>query len=235
MSDELLKRIERCESENQTLRRRLSVQTALLLVGAMLGIGGTALATMGSVDHAGPLTLNNGSITVKELVVVDDNNVVRARVGGNIPPAVIDGKTLSRGGSNNGVAGIMLYDRTGVERGGYITFDQGDNVALTLDNQKKQQVFFGVGPTGTASLQLWEGSEMLDLRADDNGARLTRTKAGVVAQQYPETSIKQASCQQFKSGIRDEVPKGLGRAEVKRICERRFSSEACAPCLPDAD
>jgi hypothetical protein len=228
MQEQLLSRISACEAENDRLKRRLHWQNFVLIGVALASVGGTAYANL--TKSAAQTVIP--SITVRELVVVDDKNVVRARVGGNIPPAIVDGKTLSRGGVNNGVAGIMLYDRTGVERGGYITFDQGDNIALTLDNQKKQQVFFGVGPTGTAALQLWQEDEMLDLRADTNGARLTRTKAGAVTNQYPETFIKSASCEYYRGGIKDEVPAGLSRAEVKKICERRFAASSCEPCLP---
>nr|WP_315475733.1 hypothetical protein [uncultured Undibacterium sp.] len=228
MQEQLLSRIAACETENKRLKRRLQLQNLGAIGTILLAIGGSAYANLEKVNEK----LVTASLTVRELVVVDSNNVVRARVGGNIPPAVIDGKTLTRGGANNGVAGIMLYDRTGVERGGYVTFDQGDNVALTLDTQKKQQVFFGVGPTGTAALQLWEGDELLDLRADQNGARVTRTKAGTVSHQYPETSIKSGTCEYYRGGLRDEVPAGLSRPEVKKICERRFAAAACSPCLP---
>ncbi|MFZ6799016.1 hypothetical protein [Undibacterium sp. Di24W] len=232
MQDEILARISACEHENTRLKKRLRLQNLLFSTLFLVGVGGSAVAALSanSSDTKTPRTID--SLRVKELIVVDGRDVVRARVGGDIPPAVIDGKTLSRGGTNNGVAGIMLYDKTGVERGGYVTFDQGDNVALTLDNQKKQQVFFGVGSTGTASLQLWEDDEMLDLRADTNGARFTRTKAGLVTHQYPETSIKKASCEYYKNGIKEEHAEGLPYATVKKICERRFSAASCEPCLP---
>ncbi|TXI94604.1 MAG: hypothetical protein E6Q34_04340 [Burkholderiaceae bacterium] len=228
MQYQLSSRIAACETENARLKRRLHWQNVVLIGITLASIGGTTYASKSLSETPNVIS----TITVKELVVVDDHNVVRARVGGNIPPAVVDGKTLSRGSGHDGTAGIMLYDRTGVERGGYVTFDHGDYVALTLDNQKKQQVFFGVGPTGSAALQLWENDEMLDLRAAPNGARFTRTKAGAVTHQYPETMIRSATCEYYRSGIKDEVPAGLPRAEVKKICERKFAASSCAPCLP---
>jgi hypothetical protein len=233
MQEIILARISACEKENIRLKFRLRLQNIILSLLMLGSITSIVLAAIND-NHEGSNTVKTlETLRVKELVVVDEKGIIRARVGGNIPPAVIDGRTVSRGGTDNGVAGIMLYDKSGVERGGYVTFDQGNNIALTLDNQKKQQVFFGVGPTGTASLQLWENDELIDLRADNNGARLTRTKSGVVTHQYPEISIKNTTCQYYKGGLREEVPEGLSHAEVKRICEKKFSVASCELCLPE--
>src|SRR5258706_16296766 len=79
------------------------------------------------------------SLRVRELVVVDDKGVERVRIGANLPDPVIRGKRVSRG---DPATGVMLYDRTGQERGGYITFERGNQIALTLDNTDVQSALF---------------------------------------------------------------------------------------------
>lgn len=109
-------------------------------------------------------------LRVSELVVVDPAGVERVRLSGDMPDAVIDGKRIHRGSA---AAGVMLYDRTGQERGGYVTWNTGDNIGLTLDGRKGQNALFVAGPEGSVSLQLWHGQQTLDLRADADGARLS--------------------------------------------------------------
>jgi hypothetical protein len=75
------------------------------------------------------------SLRVSELVVVGPKGVERARIGGDPPDAVINGKSIPRGEK---AAGLLLYDGTGQERGGYVTFEPFSNIALTLDTKKQQ-------------------------------------------------------------------------------------------------
>jgi hypothetical protein len=91
------------------------------------------------------------SLRVSELVVVDPKGVERVRIGGDIPDAVINGKRIPRGEK---VAGVMLYDGSGQERGGYVTFEPSGNVGLTLDTKKRQTVLFAAGPdSGSGDVQ----------------------------------------------------------------------------------
>src|ERR1051326_2543154 len=71
-------------------------------------------------------------LTVSEVDIVDAKGVIRARLGADLPDAVIDGKTIKRGGNP---AGLMLYDDSGQERGGYVTSPNG-YIALTMDSHK---------------------------------------------------------------------------------------------------
>src|SRR5207302_5200738 len=82
-------------------------------------------------------------LTVSELNVVDRDGTVRVRLGGELPDAVINGKRVPRG---QRAAGVLLYDDTGVERSGYITFAPSGNVALTLDTRKNQTASFVADP-----------------------------------------------------------------------------------------
>ncbi|ASR44243.1 hypothetical protein BEN78_13595 [Xanthomonas citri pv. mangiferaeindicae] len=168
-------------------------------------------------------------LRLRELVVVDPTGVERVRVSGDLPDALIDGKRVDRGSA---AAGVMLYDRSGQERGGYVTWDDGDNVGLTLDGRQRQSALFVAGPDGAAALQIWHGGRMLDLRADADGARLSQSVDGRVQVQLPEVAALSAStCTLFLGGLAEEVPGGLPPEQVRSICEGRFSETACTACL----
>src|ERR1043165_359015 len=110
------------------------------------------------------------SLRVSELVVVDPKGVERVRIGGDLPDAVINGKRIPRGEK---VAGVMLYDGSGQERGGYVTFEPSGNVALTLDTKKRQSALSAAGPDSGSALVMWSGPNSVDLRSDEDGARIT--------------------------------------------------------------
>ncbi|WP_337245480.1 hypothetical protein [Luteimonas sp. gir] len=168
-------------------------------------------------------------LRLRELVVVDPTGVERVRVSGDLPDALIDGKRVDRGSA---AAGVMLYDRSGQERGGYVTWDDGDNVGLTLDGRQRQSALFVAGPDGAAALQIWHDGRMLDLRADADGARLSQSVDGRVQLQLPEVAALSAStCTLFRGGLAEEVPGGLPPEQVRGICESRFSETACTACL----
>lgn len=169
------------------------------------------------------------TLRVNELVVLDPAGTARVRLSGDLPDAVIEGRRVDRGSP---AAGLMLYDRTGQERGGYVTFDQGDNVALTLDGRRGQNALFVAGPDGSTSLQLWHGRQALDLRADSNGARLSHSVGGRMQLQVPQiATLSSSTCALFRNGLRPDVPEGLSMPQVRDICSGRFSAAACDACL----
>src|SRR5689334_9457108 len=114
--DQLQERLVRCERRN----RWLATFSVLQLV--ILGVAGCVTASHSTAPSP-------PSLRVRELTVVDDHGTVRVRIGANLPDPVIRGKQVSRG---DPATGVMLYDRTGQERGGYITFERGNQIALTL-------------------------------------------------------------------------------------------------------
>lgn len=215
-----------CERDNRRLRAGVAVLTLLVATALCLLLLRTATATATSMQPS-----HVGALRVSELVVVDPSGIERVRIGGNLPDAVIDGRRIDRGSK---VAGVMLYDRTGQERGGYVTFDTGDNVALTLDGRKGQNALFVAGPDGSTAMQIWHGPHAIELRADESGARLTHTQAGRVTVQQPEVAVGGATCALFRDGLRSEVPGGIPADRVRGICERRFTAGACGTCL-DSD
>lgn len=183
------------------------------------------------LSRPAPATTTPDSLRVTELVVVDAAGTERVRLSGDMPDAVIEGRRVDRGSA---AAGLMLYDRSGQERGGYVTWDTGDNVGLTLDGRGGQNALFVAGPDGSASLQIWHGQEALDLRADVNGARLSHSVNGRLQRQVPEiAALSSATCGLFRNGLRPEVPEGLPIDQVRAICGSRFSAAACETCLAE--
>lgn len=165
------------------------------------------------------------SLRVSELVVVDSKGVERVRIGGDLPDAIIGGKRVPRGQQ---AAGVLLYDVTGSERSGYVTFGPSGNVGLTLDSRKSQVASFIAAADGNASsLQLWSGNDLIELRSDGEGSRLTAVKAGQVISQEP--LIKRMStdmCEAYQ-----EERSRVSSEQVMRDCRRRFTEEACKSCL----
>src|SRR5688500_2518989 len=136
------------------------------------------------------------SLRVSELVVVDPKGVERVRIGGDLPDAIIAGKRVPRGEK---AAGVLLYDGSGQERSGYVTFEPSGNVAFTLDTKKEQVVLFAAGPGSGSTLQMWSGGNKMDFRADEDGARYTMTKSGQLAQQQPEIDrLSLSTCEAYK-------------------------------------
>ncbi|WP_457653812.1 hypothetical protein [Rhodocaloribacter sp.] len=121
------------------------------------------------------------NVVVANQIEVVDRGVVRVRIGGQLPDAVIRGRRVPRGGV---AAGVLLYDDTGQERSGYVTFDSG-NVILTLDGRRSQSAFFVADTTGETALRIWYGKDVIDLRADRDGARITAAEDGHVVFQQP--------------------------------------------------
>src|SRR5947209_5036273 len=94
--------------------RRLERALKLVVSGWLLAAAAVALYL--APWRANAQTANAPqSLRVSELVVVDPQGVERVRIGGDLPDAVINGKRIPRGEK---VAGVMLYDGSGQERGG---------------------------------------------------------------------------------------------------------------------
>lgn len=165
------------------------------------------------------------SLRVSELVVVDSKGIERVRIGGDLPDAIIGGRKVPRGQQ---AAGILLYDATGGERSGYVTFEPSGNVGLTLDSRKEQIVSFIAAPDDAASmLQLRSGKDLIELRSDDEGSRLTAVKGGQVISQQPLIKRMSADmCEAYRSA-RTRV----SNEQVMRDCRQRFTEIACQACL----
>lgn len=204
------------------LRKLERRQGRLSVVAALLGIL-VVVQGIGLVGFAQADPVAKGSLELQSLAIVDTAGVVRVRLSGDLPDAVIDGRRINRG---ERVAGVMLYDDTGQERGGYVTFSPSGNVALTLDTRREQAALFVADPVAGAALQLWNGEDRIELRSDPDGTRLTTVRDGQVVLQQPAATLRAEAC----SAYRDALEK-MPRPEVAAACASRFTSEACASCL----
>src|SRR5256714_2930469 len=135
--------LEALEQRTRRLERWLRIFTC-----AWLGLA--ALAVCAFTTRSTQQTAIPQSLKVSELVVVDPKGVERVRLGGDLPDATINGKRVPRGEK---VAGVLLYDTTGQERGGYVTWESG-NVGLTLDTRKGQAALFAAR-LERSPLNLW--------------------------------------------------------------------------------
>jgi hypothetical protein len=185
---------------------------------AWVALGGLFLA--GFRPHQDPL---DDTLRVRMLEVVDEHGIVRARLGARLPDAVLDGKRIVRGEE---IAGLLLYDARGGERGGYVTFEPSGNVGLTLDHAREQAALFVAGREDGVALKLWTGPDSIELRSDGDGSRWTVAEDGVVALQEPSVMPGADVCAEYRAALAS-----LSREEVLRACRERFSAEACEACL----
>lgn len=198
------------------LRSMLAVWLVTIAVGAFWYVTTSSQAQSAAV--AGPMR-------VTELVVVDKKGVERVRIGGDLPDAFIGGKRIPRGQQ---AAGVLLYDASGGERSGYVTFEPSGNVGLTLDSKTSQVASFVASAEGNASaFSLWNGKDMIELRSDEEGSRLTAVKNGLVVSQDPMIERMSADmCGAYKEALARVSPQ-----QVMSDCRRRFSQTACTYCL----
>ena len=217
--DGLAARVAACEKENQRLRKVIKRQN-LLWVGALL-VAAVGTATAGIALKNGVF----GTIRANDITIVDKNGVVRARMSGDMPDAVMfGGRVAKRGGD---AAGFMIYDKDGYERGGYVTFDH-DNAMLSLDSKYHMvgSLIAGPGESGTGVLALKSSDGGLELRSDLDGARLSVNKGRVVAQQIPAIeALSEASCRNWRA-IEQQHPN-------ENACRSRYTESACKRCLDE--
>lgn len=200
----------------QNLERWLRILSAVSILLVGLGVCAFKIQSK-SQEPARPQSLK-----VSELVVVDAKGVVRVRIGGDLPDAVYNGKRVPRGGK---AAGVLLYDETGRERGGYVTWG-AENIGLTLDSAEEQVALFAAGLKGS-TLSMRYGNDMIELRSDEDGSRITAVQESRIAMQQPGTlKISSGTCEAYR-GVRAKGT--LERAMVS--CQRRFSEKACRACL----
>jgi hypothetical protein len=179
--------MEPCELE----RRILALQrnyTLLLVVTAVLALGAVCL-------YLRPVRSIQASSTpdvlrVRELVVVDQNGVERVIIGGTLPGQWENGKVnTKRTVRPNKQAGVLIFDKDGVERGGYVTEDAHDNAMLTLDDKKQQEVLLVTGPEPTSSFRMWIANDSLELRVDPdlNGPTFRIVQNGKTVLEQPKS------------------------------------------------
>lgn len=85
-------------------------------------------------------------ITARRIDIVDEKGVIRMTLSGQTPPPIIDGIQYKRAFN---VAGMVLYDQQGSERGGFGTADvDGGMAVLALDHPAMDAIGWRVSPDG---------------------------------------------------------------------------------------
>lgn len=215
MTSSLETRLAACERANARLRKIVLSQFLVWPAAALLA-GGVAIADRSPEPVA--------SIKAREIVVVDGKGTVRARLGGDLPDAIMANGHVAKRGSK--AAGLIIYDEQGLERGGYVTQDTGSNAMLTLDSKYRQAALFVAGPSEaqTSALRLWSNASAIELRSDDIGSRMSVSdRAGVMLQQPVIATLPKETCSEYRA-LTAQYPKA-------RICQSRFTEAACNTCL----
>jgi hypothetical protein len=191
MESEIIQRLLACEAQCRRSRMWLRFHVALTVTLVLVLAWN---CTSFPVDRS---KSELPSLRVSQLVIVDNRGVERVRIGGDLPDAIVQGKRVPRGSQ---AAGLLLYDGTGQERGGYLTFSPSGNAALTLDTLDQQVALFVAPPHGGVALRLWNGPDEIALRADDDGAHVTATAVKKVIFQQPSfpSPEKSASCKELR-------------------------------------
>jgi hypothetical protein len=165
------------------------------------------------------------ALRVSELAVVDEHGTVRVRIGGQLPDAVVNGKTLPRGQT---APGVLLYDETGQERSGYVTFAPSGNVGLTLDNRSGQTAEFIAGPDAGAALRILWQDDGVELRTDEDGPSIHAVRNKKVA--FHEPAVENPESTELCKAIR-QAKSQVSAGQLFDACRARSSEAACQVCL----
>ncbi len=132
------------EQQVRGLRRRFTS----LAFAFMLLLGYVAFSQVRGVQaQSAPKDL-----TLRRLAIVDENGIERVIIAAPAPDPIVRGKRVNRNGA---VSGILINDKDGNERGGYLTADGDSNGAfLTLDGVDGQVFTAYANPANGATLSL---------------------------------------------------------------------------------
>jgi len=188
----------------------------LLYAAMILGssVSGTAAATDPASERVGPSnatlerlildrapvrrveSIDHDRITAKRIDIVGDDGVIRMTLSGKTPAPILDGIQYRR---IFDVAGLMLYDAQGNERGGLGVADlKGDSaVTFALDHPAQDAIGWRVSPDGDVSFLINQAPELV--REPSLGNRLipgvptsTRIKLNVAANGTPTIALADA-------------------------------------------
>jgi hypothetical protein len=177
-------RMERAMSRLEHLVRQ---QRRCLLLSAALWLVSLVVLTLYRTTPAQASPAGPDILRVRGLVVVDERGTERVYIGAPVVDPTRFGKRFRRDGP---VSGILLFDREGNERGGYVTSDTGrSNVFFTLDSLERQQVLFISPDEGGAHLDFIDRNENgLELGVSEKGPFIATGRGGQVVFSKPELS-----------------------------------------------
>lgn len=176
-------------------------------------------------------TPDHDRITARRIDIVDADGTIRMTLSGSTPPPIIDGVQYKRVFN---VAGLILYDENGSERGGFGTADvEGGMAVLALDHPAMDAIGWRVAPDGAVSFVINQAPPLI--RDPALGDRLvpgvqtaTRMQLTVAADGAPAISLSDKNDQ---PRLRLTVtPEGYGAIEFLNA-----AGEVIHTLAPEAD
>jgi hypothetical protein len=152
-------------------------------------------------------------IAVHRIDIVDDHGVIRATLGAPTPAPIIDGIQYKRVFP---VAGLVLFDRDGNERGGYGVADiDGTAVVAAEDHANGDAIGWRIMPDGSVTFLINQRGAMkrdaLDNRLIPAADSPTRVKMTVAADGTPAIALQD---KESRPRLRLTVtPEGYGAIE----------------------
>lgn len=153
-------------------------------------------------------------ITARRIDIVDENGVIRMTLSGQTPAPIIDGIQYKRAFN---VAGMVLYDDKGSERGGFGTADvDGGMAVLALDHPAMDAIGWRVSPDGEVRFSINQAPPLireprLDNRLIPGVQTPTRIQMAVGADGTPAIAL---SDKQDRARLRLTItPEGYGAIE----------------------
>ncbi len=153
-------------------------------------------------------------ITARRIDIVDEKGVIRMTLSGQTPAPIIDGIQYKRAFN---VAGMVLYDDKGSERGGFGTADvDGGMAVLALDHPAMDAIGWRVSPDGEVRFSINQAPPLireprLDIRLIPGVQTPTRIQMVVGADGTPAIALND---KQDRARLRLTVtPDGYGAIE----------------------
>jgi len=153
-------------------------------------------------------------ITARRIDIVDENGVIRMTLSGQTPAPIIDGIQYKRAFN---VAGMVLYDDKGSERGGFGTADvDGGMAVLALDHPAMDAIGWRVSPDGEVRFSINQAPPLireprLDNRLIPGVQTPTRIQMAVGADGTPAIALND---EQDRARLRLTItPEGYGAIE----------------------
>ncbi|MGN7838538.1 hypothetical protein [Stenotrophomonas sp. 22385] len=153
-------------------------------------------------------------ITARRIDIVDENGVIRMTLSGQTPAPIIDGIQYKRAFN---VAGMVLYDDKGSERGGFGTADvDGGMAVLALDHPAMDAIGWRVSPDGDVRFSINQAPPLireprLDNRLIPGVQTPTRIQMAVGADGTPAIALND---KQDRARLRLTItPEGYGAIE----------------------
>ncbi|WP_297799756.1 hypothetical protein [uncultured Brevundimonas sp.] len=131
-------------------------------------------------------------ISARRIDIVDADGTIRMTLSGETPAPIIDGIQYKRAFN---VAGLILYDDKGSERGGFGTADvEGGMAVLALDHPAMDAIGWRVSPDGSVAFSINQAPPLLREPALDNAlvpgvSTATRLQLTVAADGTPAVSL----------------------------------------------